>query len=60
MEDEYNITIELLKKQKGKLMEEIDKNANLDNRIKIIDQIINIDSKIKKYYEEIKNNKIDR
>ena len=41
-------------------MDEIDKNSNLDNRIKLISQITNINSKIKKYNEEINNNKIDR
>jgi len=57
MEEQFNRTLEILKKQKNNIILELEKPENISITDKLIEQLYKIDEKIKVYYKEIETNK---
>ena len=57
MEEQFNKTLEILKKQKNNIILELEKPENISITDKLIEQLYKIDEKIKVYYKEIETNK---
>ena len=55
MKDEFEITLEILIKEKQNILKEIQNNQNTEERIKLIENITYLDDKIKSYNEYITN-----
>ena len=58
MEEQFNKTLEILKKQKNNILIELEKPENISITDKLIEQLYNIDEKIKVYYKELETNKV--
>ena len=55
MKDEFEITLEILIKEKQNILKEIQNNQNTEERIKLIENLTYLDDKIKSYNEYITN-----
>ena len=58
MEEQFNRTLEILKKQKNNIILELEKPENISITDKLIEQLYKIDEKIKVYYKELETNKV--
>ena len=57
MEEQFNRTLEILKKQKNNIILELEKPENISITDKLIEQLYKIDEKIKVYFKELETNK---